>query len=80
MEIAKEIACPEILWKVYSEYGNIFQSNNEYKKALDYYQKCIEVFMDVIGKIKNKFYKKSYLKRPDRQTVFTAIDIVERLM
>ena len=74
--IAEEINCPEVLWKVYFEYGNILQNYNEYQKALDYYEKCIDVLMDVNSKIKNESFKKSYLNRPDRQAVFMAIDII----
>ena len=80
IKIAEGIACPEVLWKTYFEYGNILQNNDEYQKALDYYQMCIEIFMDISSKIKNKYYRKSYLNRSDRRAVFTAIDIVERLM
>jgi len=76
--IAEEIGKPEVLWKIYFEYGNILQSNHEYRKALDYYQNCIEIFMAVSSKIKNKSYRKSYLNRPDRRAVFAAVDIVEK--
>jgi tetratricopeptide (TPR) repeat protein len=77
IQIAEKITYPEVLWKTYFEYGNIFQSNHEYRKALDYYQKCIEVLMDISSKIKNKSYRRSYLSRSDRKAVFTAVDIIE---
>ncbi len=79
-EVAEEIGCPETLWKVYLEYGRLLQNNEEHLKALENYQKCIEIFMSVSNKIKNKTYKKSYLYRPDRQTVFAAIDTIEKVI
>jgi len=78
IQIAEDINCPEVLWKAYSEYGNILQSSNEYKKALDYYQKCIEVLMNVSNRITNKSHRKSYLNRYDRWEIFTAVDVIER--
>jgi len=72
-KIAEEIGSPEILWRVYFEYGRYLQNNKEYLEALDYYQKCNGIFRDVISKIKNESYRKSYLQRPDRQAVDTAI-------
>ncbi|GAH15774.1 unnamed protein product, partial [marine sediment metagenome] len=68
-EIAEEIGCPEILWRVYFEYGRYLQNNKEYLEALDYYQKCNGIFSDVISKIKNESYRRSYFNRPDRQAV-----------
>jgi hypothetical protein len=32
------------------------------------------------GKIKNKFYQNSYFNHPDRQTVYAAIDEIEKLV
>ncbi len=69
--IAEEIGCPEVLWKVYFEYGRFLQDDKQYLKALDCYQKCNDVFEDVISKIKNESFKKSYLNRPDRKALFT---------
>jgi len=80
VKVAQEIDYPEILWKAYFEYGNILQSNCEYRKALDYYQQCIEIFVDVSGKIKSKSYRQSYLHRYDRRAVFNAVDMVEKLI
>jgi tetratricopeptide (TPR) repeat protein len=80
IHIAEEIKHPEVLWKTYFEYGNILQGNHHYRKALDYYQKCIEVFMNMSSKIKSKSYRKSYLTRTDRQAVFAAVDSVEKMI
>ncbi|GAH05161.1 unnamed protein product, partial [marine sediment metagenome] len=79
-EIAEEIGCPEILWRVYFEYGRYLQNNKEYLEALDYYQKCNGIFSDVISKIKNESYRRSYFNRPDRQAVLAAIDKIEKLL
>ena len=79
-KIAEEIGCPEVLWKVYFEYGRFYHNGGQYSNALDYYEKCNEIFGDVGSKIKNKSYKKSYLNHPDRQCVATAIDEIERLL
>ncbi|KPJ73162.1 hypothetical protein AMJ52_04155 [candidate division TA06 bacterium DG_78] len=68
-KIAEEIDCPEVLWKVYAGYGEFLQRNKEYHKALKYYRQSIEVFKNVVSKIKNISYKKSYLNRPDRKEV-----------
>jgi serine/threonine protein kinase/tetratricopeptide (TPR) repeat protein len=73
IKIAEEIDCPEILWKIYSTCGKFLKEYEEYQKASKYYQKCVVVFRNTINKIKNKAYKKSYLNRPDRLTVFMAI-------
>jgi tetratricopeptide (TPR) repeat protein len=72
-KIAEEIRCPEILWKVYFEYGAFFQNDKQYHNALEYYQKCNYVFGDVISKIGNEKYKQSYIDRPDRFAVRTAV-------
>jgi tetratricopeptide (TPR) repeat protein len=79
-QIAEEIGCPEVLWKVYFEYGRFFQSNKQYPKALEYYQKCNRIFETVISKIKNERYKKSYLNRPDRLAVRTAVQEIGKLL
>jgi tetratricopeptide (TPR) repeat protein len=78
--IAEEIGCPEVLWKIYFAYGRILQNNKEYLQALKYYRKCNEIFEDVISKIKKESYRKSYLNRPDRKLVATAVDEIERLL
>jgi tetratricopeptide (TPR) repeat protein len=78
--IAEELDCPEILWKIYFEYGNFFCRGKQYLKALDYYKKCCEIFARVGKNIKNKSYRKSYLKRPDRYAVITAINNIEALL
>ena len=78
-KIAEEIGCPEIIWKVYFEYGKFFQHHKDYLRALQYYKQCVTVFIDVSGRIKQKSYKESYLNRPDRQLVYAAIDEVERI-
>jgi tetratricopeptide (TPR) repeat protein len=78
-EIAEEISCPEVLWKIYFEYGRFLQDDKQYLRALEYYQRCHDIFGDVGGKIKNESYQNSYLDRPDRQAVFTAIDEIKEL-
>ena len=78
--IAEEIGSPEIPWKVYYEYGRNLQDYKEYHKALEYYQKCIEIFKDLSSKIKNESYRKGYLNHPDRKTVFNDIDRIEKLI
>jgi len=78
--IAEEIHCPEVLWKVYFEYGRFFQDNKEYFKTLNYYRKSMGVFKSVMSKIKNESYKKSYFNRSDRQAVFIGINEIERLL
>jgi len=76
--IAEEIGCPEVLWKVYFEYGLVFQRNKRYLKALEYYEKCNGIFNDVISKIKNESYRICYLSRPDRQAVDSAIKEIKK--
>ncbi len=76
---AEEIGCPEVLWKVYFEYGRFLQEDKEYIDALDYYKMCNEVFEDVISNIKNESYRKSYLNRPDRKAIFAATNEIENL-
>jgi len=73
IKIAEEIISPEILWKVYYTYGEFLKENKKYQKASKYYQKCVVVFRNVINKIKNEAYKRSYLNRSDRLKVFMAI-------
>jgi serine/threonine protein kinase/tetratricopeptide (TPR) repeat protein len=72
--IVEEIGCPEILWKVYFEYGRFSEKYRECYEALNHYEKCIIIFKDVVDKIKNESFKKSYLNRPDRQVVFSAVN------
>ena len=79
MRIGEEIGCPEILWKIYFEYGKLLQDSKQYLNAFEYYQKCITIFRNVVNKIKNESYRMSYLHRPDRQAVFTKIDEIENL-
>jgi len=79
-KIAEEIGSPEILWRVYFEYGKYLKNNKEYLEALDYYQKCNGIFRDVISKIKNESYRRSYFNRPDRQAVLAAMDGIEKLL
>jgi hypothetical protein len=50
------------------------------KNILEYYEKCIEIFKNVSNKIKNKSQRKSYLDRPDRKIVFTALDEIDKLL
>jgi len=80
IKIAEEIKKPELLWKVYFEYGKILQQGQQCKEALEYYQKCIKIFIDVTEKIKAKRYKESYVNRSDRQELFTAIKGFETLL
>ena len=75
--IAQEIGNPEVTWKVYFEYGRFFQARKKRCQALEYYLKCMEIFKEVMGKIKTKSYKKSYISRPDRQAVITAIETIQ---
>jgi serine/threonine protein kinase/tetratricopeptide (TPR) repeat protein len=75
---AEGIDYPEILWRVYYTYGMMHYRCKSYRKALYYYKKCITVWSDVTGKIHQKKLRKSYLHRPDRQAVFTAIDEIEK--
>lgn len=77
-KIAEGLACPEVLWKIYFESGRFFQENAEYFKALKYYEQCNRLFENVIRKISNESYKVSYLNRPDRQAVATALNKIER--
>jgi len=77
--IAEDIGCPEVLWKVYFAYGRFFQDDNQYFKALDYYEMCNKIFGEVASKIKNVSHKKSYLHHPDRQAVITAVYEIEGL-
>jgi tetratricopeptide (TPR) repeat protein len=79
-KIAEEIECPEIIWRVYFEYGVVLQAYKEYSGALEYYEKCIEIFKHVSNRIKNKSQRKSYLDRPDRKIVFTALDEIDKLL
>jgi serine/threonine protein kinase/tetratricopeptide (TPR) repeat protein len=72
--IAEEIKCPEILWKIYFEYGKFYYGEREFSKASYYYKKCVGMLKDVSSKFKNKSYERSYLNRPDRQAVFNTID------
>ncbi|KPJ73171.1 hypothetical protein AMJ52_04115 [candidate division TA06 bacterium DG_78] len=72
--IVEEIGCPEILWKVYFEYGRFSEKYREYYEALNHYEKCIVIFKDVVDKIKYESFKKSYLNRPDRHAVFSAVN------
>jgi tetratricopeptide (TPR) repeat protein len=74
--IVEEIGCPEILWKIYFEYGRFAEKYREYYEALSYYEKCILIFKDVVNKIKNESFKKSYLNRPDRHAVFSAVNVL----
>ena len=74
IKVAEEIGCPEILWRVYFEYGRFLRENKEYRKGLKYYRKCITIFRDVVSKIKNESYKKSYLNRSDRKSAFNIIN------
>ena len=78
--IAEEICCPEILWKVYFEYGKFLQYNKVYAKALEYYEKCHKIFIDVGSKIKNESYRHSYLDHPNRQAVFSAVHEIKKLI
>jgi predicted ATPase/tRNA A-37 threonylcarbamoyl transferase component Bud32 len=78
--IGEEIGYPEILWKVYFEYGVVLQAYKEYSRALEYYEKCIEIFKNMSNKIKNKLYRQNYLDRPDRKIVFAALDNIEKLL
>jgi len=79
-KIAVEISCPEILWRVYFEYGKFLQYNKIYAKALEYYDKCHRIFIDVGSKIKNESYRHSYLDHPDRQAVFSAVREIKKLI
>jgi tetratricopeptide (TPR) repeat protein/tRNA A-37 threonylcarbamoyl transferase component Bud32 len=79
-KIAEELGCPEILWQVYFLYGRFFQDDKQYFKALDYYDKCNNVFENVCSRIKNKSYQRSYLDRPDRQAVYHAKNEIARLL
>jgi serine/threonine protein kinase/tetratricopeptide (TPR) repeat protein len=79
-KIAEEIECPEIIWRVYFEYGVVLQAYKEYSQALEYYEKCIEIFKSMSNKIKNKSHRQNYLDRPDRKIVFTALDKIEKLL
>jgi len=79
-KLAEEIEYPEILWKVYYEYGRFLQDDRQYVKALDYYDKCNDIFENVCAKINNKSYQRSYLNRPDRQAVYAAKDEIARLL
>ena len=64
----------KMLWKVYFEYGRFSEKYREYYEALNHYEKCIVIFKDVVDKIKYESFKKSYLNRPDRHAVFSAVN------
>ena len=57
----------------YFEYAKFLHENKDYSTALDYCEKCMQVFKDVVGKLKNKSYKRSYLNRPDRKEAMAYI-------
>jgi hypothetical protein len=78
--IAEETRCPEIIWKVYFEYGKFLQNNEEYLESLKNYRKCNKIFGAVISKIKNESYRKSYLNHPDRQAVYAAKNELKKLL
>ena len=76
--LAEGIVCPELLWKIYFAYGRFLQDNNEYLTALEYYQRCNRIFGSVCKKLKKESYKKSYLSRPDRESVITCAREIEK--
>ena len=80
IRIAEEISCPEVLWKVYFEYGRLLQDDKDYGKSLSYYKRCNEIFERVGTKIQNEANRMSYLKRPDRQLIFTATNQIGNLL
>jgi tetratricopeptide (TPR) repeat protein len=80
LRITEEIKYPEILWKVYYEYGQFLQKDKKYLEAIEYYQKCNNIFKKVGSKIKNESYRQSYLHRPDREAVMIAAKEINKLL
>jgi serine/threonine protein kinase/tetratricopeptide (TPR) repeat protein len=80
MNIASDIGRQEVIWRLYFEYGRLYQDDKQYSKALDYYKRCSKIFREVGCKIKSETNREYYLKHPDRRTVFTAIHEIEKLL
>jgi serine/threonine protein kinase len=80
MRIASDSGRSEVIWRLYFEYGRLYQNDGQYSMALDYYKKCNKIFRKVGCRMKCEADRKYYLKHPGRHAVFTAIHEIEELL